>query len=446
MGNIILRDYQEKAINNLNKNNWEGIFEMATGTGKTFTSLFATIRYKKMHGKICRVVLVPFIHLIDQWKNECLNLDIINIVECSSNNKNWEFKLNDKIREYNINLIDDLTIITTYNTSQVDRFKILINRIKNNLFLVADECHYFGTSNIDTSIYSDANGRLGLSATPMRWWDDSGTEKIYNFFKETVYEYDLRSAIKNDYLSPYKYNPIVIDLLDEEKIQYKDLSRNIMIMIKNNEVDTDKFLMTILKRKKIIDNAYYKNITIEKIFREKKNTSIDNTLVYCSQENLDEMTRYIGGLGIKVRKFNYTISKEDRSKILKEFAKGQIEVLTAIRCLDEGVDIPSVKDAYFLSSTSNPREFVQRRGRILRKHKNKSIANIYDFIVLPDTNDYNLIESIAKSELPRFAEFSGNAINNVACRQELKKILSEHGLEYLMDKLPWEVYKENKER
>lgn len=443
MKNIILRDYQEQAINNLKHNNWEGLFEMATGTGKTFTGLFATIEYKNIYGKICRVILVPFIHLIDQWKNECLGLDITNIVECSSNNKDWEFKLNGKIRDYNINLLDDLTIITTYNTSQVDRFKSLISRIKDNLFLIADECHYFGTSNIDTSIYNYASGKLGLSATPMRWWDDSGTQKIYSFFKKTVYEYDLKSAIKNDYLTPYRYNPIIIDLLNEEKIEYKSLSRSIMIMIDNNETDTNKFLMTTLKRKKVIDNAYYKNIVLKKIFRDKKNIKMDNTLVYCSSDNLDEITKYIGSLDIKVRKFNYSISKKDRTKILSEFAKGEIQVLTAIKCLDEGVDIPSVKDAYLLSSTSNPREFVQRRGRILRKHKNKSIANIYDFIVLPNTSDYNLIKSLAKSELPRFAEFSENAINNISCRREVKSILSRHRLEHLMDKLPWEVYNEN---
>lgn len=444
MLDVKLRDYQNIAIQNLKENSWEGIFEMATGTGKTFTSIFATIEYKKHNGRICRVILVPFIHLIDQWKEECQKIGIENIIECSSDNNRWEFDLNKKIMNYNINFSDELTIITTYQTSQVERFKVLIKRIERNLFLIADECHYFGTKNIDTSIYIKADARLGLSATPARWWDDLGTERIYKFFNDIVYKYSLKKAIENNFLTPYKYNPIVVDMLEEEMEEYKRLSRNIMIMIKKDQRDSDKFLMTTLKRKRIIDNSYYKEINFKEQLKYNNTKQLDNTLIYCSPQNLEDITKYIGSLGISVRKFNYTVSKDDRIKILEDFSNGYIQVLTAIKCLDEGIDIPSVKDAYFLSSTSNPREFVQRRGRILRKHKNKSIANIYDYIVLPDTNDYNLIESIAKSELPRFAEFANNAINGNSCRNEVEKILSKHGLEYLMDKLPWEVYKENR--
>lgn len=444
--NIELRDYQKAAINSLKDNSWKGIFEMATGTGKTFTSLFATKAYKKDKGKICRIILVPFIHLIDQWKEECLSLGIENIIECSSNNYRWDFKLNKKIMDYELNFNDDLTIIASYQTSQVERFKSLITRVNKNLFLIADECHYFGTENIDTSIYDKTDARLGLSATPSRWWDDIGTDKIYNFFEKTVYEYSLRRAIENGFLSPYRYNPIIIDLLDEEIEEYKRLSRIMSIMINNKETNTQKYLMTTLKRKKIIDNAFYKQVSLMEKIKELDLKDLDNTLIYCSPQSLEEVTKFVGSIGGRVRKFNYTVPKAERVKILDDFTKGHIQVLTAIKCLDEGVDIPSVKDAYFLSSTSNPREFVQRRGRILRRHKDKSIANIYDFIVLPDTRDFAIMESIAKSELPRFAEFASNAINSNSCREEVEVLLREHNLEYLMDKLPWEVYKENQER
>lgn len=135
----------------------------------------------------------------------------------------------------------------------------------------------------------------------------------------------------------------------------------------------------------------------------------------------------------------------DREKLLTMFEQAQIQVLVAIKCLDEGVDVPATKTAYFLASTSNPREFVQRRGRILRKHKGKTFAIIHDYIVLPIGLTYDDFYKIAVKELPRFSEFNDSAVNTTQNKLEMSKVLEDYNLTLLMYKKPWDVYKETKE-
>lgn len=132
-----------------------------------------------------------------------------------------------------------------------------------------------------------------------------------------------------------------------------------------------------------------------------------------------------------------------RAEVLRRFEQGEIQILVAIKCLDEGVDVPSTETAYFLSSTTNPREFIQRRGRILRRFDQKQLATIYDFIIVQNETDDRTFESIIRKEMPRFAEFSRYALNKYSARDCLYEILNKRGLCHLMDKLPWEVYKEN---
>lgn len=441
---MTLRGYQKKAISSLRTNDWKGILEMATGTGKTWTSIYASIEYYVDNGSIFRIILVPFLHLISQWRDELKLLGVDNIIECSGNNINWEVLLTQEIRNYQLGLTDEVTIISSYASSKSKRFENLISRIDKNMFLIADECHYFGTKGIDASVYAKSEGRIGLSATPNRWWDEVGTKKIMSFFGETVFKYSIKEAIFNDFLTEYRYYPLVVDLTYDELEEFNRLTRRISILIDNDKLETEEFLMVTLKRKRILSNAYYKIKKLEVLmdkFKLKK-----DTLIYCSPQNINEVTMLINNLGYKVRIFNHEVSYNERERILNSFENGEIEVLTAIKCLDEGVDIPSVKNAIFLSSTSNPREFIQRRGRVLRKHKNKAMANIFDFIVLPSMSGENIFLSIAKMEMPRFAEFANSAINGSAAREKIMPILDAYNLEYLMHMSPWEIYEEEKER
>ncbi len=418
---------------------------MATGTGKTFTSLASSKEYKKYNKRVARVILVPFLHLIDQWVSSCRGLGISNIITCSSDSKLWELGLSSAIRDYNMHLTDSITIILTYDTSSLERFQFLFDRIENNIFLIADECHYMGTKSMNISIFDRVKVRLGLSATPDRWWDEEGTDKIFKFFDKTVFEYTLEKAIREGYLSEYRYNPIVVNLGENELVEYDNLTSRLISLINTVDVKPEDLTMLKLRRKNVLNNAEEKTEKLFKIFNEKEKNMLSNTLVYCSPQNILQITKGLGDMGYRVRKFNYEVNNPDRQKIISEFKSGKIQILTAIRCLDEGVDIPSVRDAYFLASTSNPKQFIQRRGRILRPFKGKIIANVFDFIIIPDGSDDNLFKSVVKQELPRFAEFSINAINSSLCRSEVQEILKKYNLEYLMDKLPWDVYHEEKE-
>lgn len=168
-------------------------------------------------------------------------------------------------------------------------------------------------------------------------------------------------------------------------------------------------------------------------------------MIYCAPGDIDKITKIVADLDIRIYRFDSRVDNSERGKILKRFNEGDIQVLVAIKCLDEGVDIPATRKAFFLASTSNPREFVQRRGRILRKSKGKNLAVIYDFIVIPSQAEEKTYITIAKKEMPRFAEFSKYAINQHNSRMIMRKYLEIVDLEHLMDKLPWEVYRELKE-
>ena len=384
------------------------------------------------------IIVVPYIHLINQWIDECNKFGIYNILNCSGNKENWIYKLSNKVRDFNIGFNDFECVITSYKTAASLEFTKSISLIEKDAFLIADECHYFGIKSIDHKKYRNIEARLGLSATPDRWWDYTGSRRIRDYFQDTVYSYDLEKAIKNKHLVEYKYVPIISNLSIDEIDKYEHLTRKLSILLNSEDVDEDEILYLNILRSRIIANAKEKKKLLYNILLEKGISDISHTLVYCGQGEIPEVTKKLSDMGLKVHRFNHTLSNFQRENILKNFAEGDIQVLVAIKCLDEGVDVPSTREAYFLSSTSNPREFIQRRGRLLRRSLGKNLSTIYDFIVLPQDTFRDTFTSIAQKELPRFAEFSRYAINSISCREEVANILREYGLEYLMDKLPWD--------
>ncbi|TDT72503.1 superfamily II DNA or RNA helicase [Hypnocyclicus thermotrophus] len=437
--NIITpRDYQVEAINALKNNNYKGIFEMATGTGKTITSILCANNYYITNKRIFLIILVPFIHLIEQWILTLEKLNFENILKCFGNKNKWIYQMREKVRDYNINISKKEVIITTYKTASSKDFNDIIFKLKGKGFLIADECHYFGIKSLRYKI----DGRLGLSATPNRWWDKSGTDFIYEYFEKTIYEYNMEKAITKGNLIKYNYFPIKIDLSEKEIKDYQKLTKHLVYLFSEKKKDKQKIEQITRKRSSILSKAVNKKEILFKILSNKNFDEISHTLLYCAPGEINELTKSIANLGIKVYRFDSKVKKVDREMLLKNFENGKIQILVAIKCLDEGVDVPSTKEAYFLSSTSNPREFIQRRGRILRPAPNKKNANIYDFIVIPKNVDEVLFKNIVSKEMPRFAEFSKYAFNEFYARKEIKKYLEKYNLSYLMDKLPWDIYNE----
>lgn len=446
-----LNDYQEEAIQAVIDNNWSGILEMATGTGKTITSLALSKRYFDENNRIFLIIIVPFNHLVTQWEKNVLSFGYKIPIKCNENKSSWLSLLLRKIRNYNSGITRIESIITTYSTFSSRDFQECLNRIKGNIVLIADECHYAGSTTFINKLPKHVDCKIGLSATPERWFDEEGTNYIKQYFNDVAFVYNLEEAIKNGFLTEYYYNPRIVRLNSYEYELYKGITAKIIKLFQKGEkVEEESVLKRlILKRAEIISKAESKiPMFLEEIKIQYEKGDINNTLVYCAKGESKKITKLLSDLGILVHEFTYEVDNSKRKKVLEAFEKGDIQVLVAMKCLDEGVDVPSTKTAYFLSSTSNPREFVQRRGRILRTHENKHKSYITDYIVLPPKNSNNIQidKSIIEKDMPRFAEFAKYSFNEFEAKNKMRKYLQDYDLEYLIEKLPWDLYRERGEK
>lgn len=454
---IVLRKYQNEALNSWIKSEYKGVFEMATGTGKTITSLACAHSIYKRENRLALIVCVPFLHLIPQWEEEMKKFGF-NPIPCSSQNPNWHNKFKLKIQDYNLRFRDKLSCIITHSSAATDKFQTLLHQIKTEpKMTIYDEVHSLGSLRLKNALSNNIDLRIGLSATPQRWFDSAGTNLLMNYFKGVCFSYPLEKAI-GKYLSEYKYIPHIVELNQEEFYKYSKLSSQIGKIYHSDEFpEENPYLASLLReRKKLINNAAQKNLLLKSIiidvlktFKEKKKV-FSHALFYCPVGGHLEVLKILAEIGIKAREFIYKVDLNERKIILKQFSEGDIQALVAIKCLDEGVDVPSTKHAFVLASTTNPREFIQRRGRILRKHKGKKEAIIHDFIVFPpldkqkhyDMNEEHML-SIMRREIPRFAEFAASASNEFEARNTVREILGEFNAEYLLDMKPWDIYSNN---
>ncbi len=453
------RDYQEIAVKNLKNNNWHGILSMATGTGKTITSLLALDDIYNETDKSFFVIYAPLTHLVKQWSTEVSNYFGIEPIICFDSQKTWFDKLSSSIRNYNygINNTNFVIVITTYATGSSPTFLNMISQVKKNLGMIADECHNIGSLTYSSILDTDFQYRIGLSATPERWMDSEGTSNMMRFFDKVVYEYSLKEAIKNGKLTKYKYYPILISLNYDEYYKYNELTSKIskMAMYVNDDSDDDekeKYKKLCIERAKILILANSKiQKTIELLKKRYETNDKSHILVYCGDKQISNMTELISPIGYRTHKFDSTVKNEDRNLLLKKFDEGEMDILVAIRCLDEGVDVPSTKIAYFMGSNSNPKQFIQRRGRVLRKFPEKDYAEIYDLVVIPNVsisdhfeNGRALDESILKKELPRVLEFADCSDNKIEALSEIKPVIIEYNLELYLSMEPSEIFKLNK--
>lgn len=453
------REYQETAVNNLKLNNWRGIFSMATGTGKTITSLIALKDIKNEYKKCFFIVYAPQTHLVEQWSREFYEFYGFEPILCYDSQNSWFSKLSGKVRDYNhnINNTNFVVAIATYATGSSKDFIKIISQVRENLGIIADECHNIGSSTYSYILETDFKFRIGLSATPERWMDSEGTNKMMSFFDKVVYEYSLKEAIRNDKLTKYKYHPILVSLDYDEYYKYNELTNKISQMSSYMNEDADEEYKELYKRKcieraKLLILANEKIETTMMLLKERYNyDDKSHILVYCGEKQISTMTELIAPIGYKTHKFDRTVKNKERQLILEKFDQGDIDLLVAIRCLDEGVDVPSTKTAYFMGSNSNPKQFIQRRGRVLRKCKNKEYAEIYDLVVVPNKaissrfeNGRSLDESILKKELPRVLEFADCSDNKTEALNGIIPIISEYNLELYLSMEPSEIFKLNK--
>ena len=407
------REYQKTAFENWKNNKQKGLFAMATGTGKTITSLNCLFEIYQRKGYYKAIILVPTITLVNQWEQECRKFRFSNITKVYSKNLTWRDEVerilfNEKYKtdkEPEVSYI----IISTYASYAREKVFNVLNG--------------FDKKRLDIPYLR----RIGLSATPERQFDDEGNEKLRKFFgseESYTYEYSMEEAINKGVLCKYMYYPHLVQLTQEEMDAYVELSDRIAKYFnfdkgRFDDID-EKLKMLLLARKRIIHKAERKldafRDIIEKRYQTKGN--LKYTLVYVPEGNMPD---YIGNnddfdrsedIGddndaehlinqytqvvtevddhVTVRKF--VSGQKDREEILSDFADGKLQVLTSMKCLDEGVDVPRSELAIFCSSTGNPRQFIQRRGRVLRTHPDKKLMRVNNFALLSENPSYSEME------------------------------------------------------
>ena len=440
--------YQEEAYRAWIENGKMGIFAMATGTGKTVTSLNCAVHEFEKDGYYNLLILVPTLDLVEQWKGELAAFNYKKILNVSSLNLTWRKELLDIVQKSKRGKEVNYAIVSTYDSFVNKDFQTLLPSISTSMILIADEAHNIGGKNVRACFRKlTIPRRIALSATPERIYDEEGTNEIGEFFNDShpyVYSFPMSKAIQEGRLCKYYYFPKVAYLNNEEMDRYAYLSKKLAQLWDNkkgrfkNKQEAEKLLMN---RKRIIHKCDDKLRVYRDILDEIGEENLKYTFVYAPQgkyevlgvddevslseaDDISFIQKLLDETKMKFpnkrcNTFTSKDNKEKRNVLLKSFADGTLDVLLAMKCLDEGVDIPRAERGIFTSSTGNPREFIQRRGRLLRKHEEKQYSYIYDIIVIPATinrvDSFSSMErNLVKGELKRVAYFASLAQNNHA--------------------------------
>jgi superfamily II DNA or RNA helicase len=411
-----LRAYQEEAVRCWVQNAGKGIFEMATGTGKTYTAIGCLLHLLRSEHPLLAVVSVPFKHLVDQWQENLARFGMFSEQAYSLSPSKLN-QIADRLFDLQNGISEYLILLTTHDTLYLEKFCRLVRKSTVSRFLIADEVHGLGSPERQGGLLQEYSYRLGLSATPTRWFDPEGTAVLQAFFDKTVFEFPLAKAIDAGYLCQYEYYPLFSELNEAEMKRYYEWTEKIARKYAKSledEKEREIFGLYCILRQKVVVNASAKLERLESILDGLPNLS--HCLVYCSPQQIREVQQIMNRHGIRQHKFTARESATKRQELLDQFADGHYRVLVAMRCLDEGVDVPSTRTAVILASSTNPREFIQRRGRILRNYEGKKKATIFDVVVVPSLSEtrneyFGLEAKIMETELRRFVEFARSATN-----------------------------------
>lgn len=451
------REYQIEAYNNWVKNNYKGLFAMATGTGKTITSLNCLLEEYRRTNSYYALILVPSKALLDQWIEEVSLFNFTNIIVIGGGHSGLQI-LPNFVSNFKAGLRKDAIIISTYASFSSDRFQKYFTKIQDDFTLIADEAHNMGASQIKEVMSKlTIPKRIGLSATPKRKYDPEGTDAICEFFDDKppfCYNFGMKRAMKEGRLTDYYYYPRIVHLDEDEKEEYVEISN---LLLKFFDFELGKFKDSpiverlLLRRKMIIHQARRKLPAYKEILRElDKKDKLKYVFTYVpvgstkeeENENNEEIANKFVYQYLKaaqevkpnLKSSTYTSETEDRVSKIRGFSEGKIDMLLAMKMLDEGVDIPRTEIGIFASSTGNPREFIQRRGRLLRNHKDKKFAYVYDMIVAPiashdNENLFRIERNMVKNELIRVAYFASLSMNFYDSKDMLQDICDRYNLD-----------------
>lgn len=429
---IELYDYQKEAIQSWVDKGFRGFFVMATGTGKTWTAIYSAKRLLEEH-KCLIVIAAPYKHLVRQWAEDVKSLFPDAETELiSSENSQWYTVSKRLILAQRYHPKKQIILITTIKSFYSEKFDDVINLSEEEKLLIVDEAHRF--TQRPESLKQTYRYMLGLSATPINGKHNEGGLDLLEFFGGQAYNLPIEEALERHFLVPYNYFPIFVSATATEEENFNALSSKMAGCFHENVlIDRERFVKYVRARLRIMSMAEEKIARIREFINCVKEK--DHFVVYCGDGHLfdeqDEEIRHIqfvqnqmDDMGIKTSKFTASENMDRRMELVDMFNKQEIDAMVAIRCLDEGINIPSIKSALILSSNDDYREFVQRRGRILRKHKGKKSADIYDVVVLPSS----MCPKMAVIELRRYYEYARLALNKEERFAELQTLLTQYGL------------------
>jgi superfamily II DNA or RNA helicase len=402
-----------------------GLLEMATGTGKTKTAV-ECIEIASSMGSQLTVVGVPYRHIGDQWAAELKGFSPISI----DGSNDWRRELRRIESLAKVDQIQQALFIGVKDTLASRECQEMLNELSkffDNYMFVADEAHWFGARSYRNALSDKANFRLGLSATPTRYFDEEGTQALDEYFDSKLRRFDLADALATlrpgsdeSILCPYEYKPVVLGLDDDEQERYDKFSKTIAMQTSSKDPEIRaKVADTLIARARVTKKAKAKIPAFADLI-ETLGPNLKHCLVYCEDnEQLDQAADVLARAGIAVNKITGEegVSPSEkwaglsqRGHYIQSFERGDLGVLLSMDCLDEGVDIQPARIGILLASSGNAKEFIQRRGRLMRRANGKSLATVYDFVVSQQSTD-DL--SLLTSESRRVDEFARDAVNRL---------------------------------
>ncbi|CAN7384630.1 DEAD/DEAH box helicase family protein [Devosia sp. LjRoot16] len=439
-GGRLPRPHQVAALNAWTDAGRRGILEHATGSGKTFTALCAM--QAAFHLNEIPIVAVPSDLLLDQWEREIHTTFAASGVEllvCGGGNDGWRHSalLRSWTRPPSPGK-PPRAVLTTMQTASGPQF-IGLCASGDHLFLIGDEVHRLGAPEAQNVLTLQTGPRLGLSATPRRAGDPAGTAAIIGYFGGIVPPpFTLEDAIRSGTLTPYAYHPHSVELEPDEQDEWSRLTAQIKRTYARGHLAGSgwgdgaeaRFKMLLIARARIAKGARRKTAKALEILQTAYSPG-QRWIVYCDdQDQLNEVADTLRSAGVPDVYEYHSAMIGDAKATLNVFQRSG-GIVVAIRCLDEGVDIPSVSHALILASSRNPREFIQRRGRVLRRHPGKLLAHIHDVLITPaDADDgHGEFDSMLRGELLRAIEFGTNAVNPAAV-SDLKRIAARMKIDW----------------
>ena len=441
-----LWEHQKIAIEKWNENSQSGILAMATGSGKTYTALVAT---RDSIETAVIIIIVPTITLLEQWKKEIEDFDPgAAVILCGSNYKEWRKEIPLRlgpvrdgmdVDDKNIPALKFYILSTVKTAASQDFLNIVSGASPKHSFVIVDEVHHIGAPKSRACLSIPASKRIGLSATPDRYWDTEGTNAIKEYFGPTVYEFSIEEAIEKGFLCHYDYHPLFAYLEDDEFYDFMEMTAKInrrfaqLKQKKEEDVNSDeRYQQLLIKRSRIKKKAKDK----ARVFGEFAKKDLEKpVLVFCEDhEQVKELLDVLGSTSIHYLTYTSRQNYTEQRGVLDRFKKKDIDMLLAIRCLDEGLDVPECSTCLIVASSTSTREFIQRRGRVLRLAGKKK-ANVYDIVILPTSlksdQDREIATKMIKPEISRVNQMADAADNKYEVKNHVRTELEKIGLESL---------------